>query len=434
MAKVRKIPYYTMERSIFRGKVWKENDGLDGAVPINTPQTISYNRCAPGQVFLKSAEPGEEQFMVPQTEAGGQKSTAGVRKNKPFSVESKTSVSDALEADAEDKEKLPEFDLQDIPLAMDNIGWPIAAKIARQWFASPKHIYNDRPNSIQPIDDATLTLKWALKYGSVAEKFNELIEEKIYSEKAIAGARHKILKRVKNKFDESRSAANLSFDTAPWIGDIRQFHIDWQIQFQAISTSNTLDGLSLTDLTATLGSFNIYAAIGVVEVAVEKFYKYDDQARTKTFCVDATAAITCVYTYLKDNYSFNDKNDGSSQYLGHWNKNDMILSYFAVVSDLVDGKKIHTRMGSTPITETKINWDYLPGGQLDKPVDKRTGLVRKFMEKDVYWPVYNSSYSEWREKHGRGGDFMIYSRPKIHKLKKPIIIKLDTLCKPSEPM
>jgi len=230
MAKVRKIPYYTMERSIFRGKVWKENDGLDGAVPINTPQKISYNRCAPGQVFLKSAEPGEEQFMVPQTEAGGQKSTAGVRKNKPFSVESKTSVSDALEADAEDKEKLPEFDLQDIPLAMDNIGWPIAAKIARQWFASPKHIYNDRPNSIQPIDDATVTLKWALKYGSVAEKFNELIEEKIYSEKAIAGARHKILKRVKNKFDESRSAANLSFDTAPWIGDIRQFHIDWQIQ------------------------------------------------------------------------------------------------------------------------------------------------------------------------------------------------------------
>jgi hypothetical protein len=434
MAKVSKVPYYTIERSMFRGRVWKESDGLDGAVPINTPQKISYQRCAPGQVFLKPAEFVKDQLMVQQTEAGGQKSAAEVKSNKPFSGQSTPSKSDALEAHAEDKEKLPEFDLQDIPLAMDNIGWPIAAKIARQWFASPKHIYNDRPNSIQPIDDATVTLKWALKYGSVAEKFNELIEEKIYSEKAIAGARHKIFKQVKNKFDESRAAANLSFDTAPWIGDIRQFHIDWQIQFQAISTSNTLDGLSLTDLTATLGNFNIYAAIGVVEVAVEKFYKYDDQARTKTFCVDATAAITCVYTYLKDNYSFNDKNEGNSQYLGHWNKNDMILSYPAVVSDLVDGKKIHTRMGSTPITETKINWDYLPGGQIDKPVDKRTGLVRKFMEKDVYWPVYNSSYSEWREKHGRGGDFMIYSRPKIHKLKTPIIIKLDTLCKPSEPM
>lgn len=317
---------------------------------------------------------------------------------------------------------------------MEKIGWPTSAKIARQWFASPKHIYNDQPNSEQPIDDTTVTLKWTLKYGSVAEKFNELIEEKIYSQKAIAGARQKILKQVKNKFEKSNSAANLSFETTPWIGDIRQFHIDWQIQFQAISTFNTLDGRSLTDLTATLGSFNIYAAIGVVEVAVEKFYRYDDKARTKTFCADATAAITSIYTYLKDNYSFNDKNDGNSQYLGHWNKNDMILSYPAIVSELVDDKKIHTNMGSTPITETKINWDYLPGGQIDKPVDKRTGVVRKFMEKDVYWPVYNSSYNEWREKHGRGGDFMIYSRPTIHKLKNPIIIKLDTLCKPSEPM
>lgn len=261
-----------------------------------------------------------------------------------------------------------------------------------------------------------------------------MIEERVYSEKAVAGARQKILKQVKNKFDNSRSAANLSFDTTPWIGDIRQFHTDWQIQFQAISTINTLDGSSLTDLTATLGSFNIYAAIGVVEVTVEKFYKYDDKARTKTFCADATASITSLYTYLKDNYSFNDKNDGNSQYLGHWNKNDTILSYPAIVSELVDGKKIHTHMGNTPITETRFNWDYLPGGQIDKPVDKRTGMVRKFMEKDVYWPVYNSSYNEWREKHSRGGDFMIYSTPKIHKLKKPIIIKLDRLCTPSEPM
>ncbi len=33
MAEVKKIPYYTMKRSIFRGKVWKENDGLEGLSP-----------------------------------------------------------------------------------------------------------------------------------------------------------------------------------------------------------------------------------------------------------------------------------------------------------------------------------------------------------------------------------------------------------------
>ncbi|MBN4178144.1 hypothetical protein GSU75_05440 [Pseudomonas savastanoi pv. phaseolicola] len=67
MAEVKKIPYYTMKRSIFRGKVWKENDGLEGAVPINTPQKISYNRCAPGQVVLKPTERSKEQRMAQQT-------------------------------------------------------------------------------------------------------------------------------------------------------------------------------------------------------------------------------------------------------------------------------------------------------------------------------------------------------------------------------
>jgi hypothetical protein len=86
------------------------------------------------------------------------------------------------------------------------------------------------------------------------------------------------------------------------------------------------------------------------------------------------------------------------------------------------------------LAETKINWDYIPGRQIDKPVDKRTGMVRKFVEKDVYWPVYNRSYNEWREKHNRGGDFMIYSKPQLYKLKKPIIIKMETICRPSEPM
>ncbi|KPX90508.1 Uncharacterized protein ALO63_05295, partial [Pseudomonas amygdali pv. mori] len=47
--------------------------------------------------------------------------------------------------------------------------------------------------------------------------FSEFPEEKIHSEKAIAGAKQKILKHVKNKFDDSSSAANLSFDTSPLI-------------------------------------------------------------------------------------------------------------------------------------------------------------------------------------------------------------------------
>ncbi len=81
-----------------------------------------------------------------------------------------------------------------------------------------------------------------------------------------------------------------------------------------------------------------------------------------------------------------------------------------------------------------INWDYLPGNPIDKPIDKRTGFFSKLLVKNVYYPVYNKSYNEWREKHNRGGDFMIYSKPQLFKLKKPIQMKLEQICRPSEPM
>ena len=176
----------------------------------------------------------------------------------------------------------------------------------------------------------------------------------------------------------------------------------------------------------------MYAAVGRVDVTAERYFQYDKEKQTKAYCVDPVATITHIYVYVKDNYSFNDKGDGNSQYLGHWNKKDMILSYRAAVSDLIDGKKVHTQMGSSEITETTINWAYVPGDPINKPVDKRPGFG-KLLEKNVYYPVYNSSYNQWREAQS-WGDFMIYSKPQLLKLKNPITIKLDTICRVPEPM
>ena len=429
-AVVRKVPYYTLEPSFFRGTVWKERLGARGAVPINTPQRISFARLAPGETPPPPPpKPTAEQLNAQQAEAARQKLLAEQAKKQQPKEPPKPQPK---VVEAEDQDKIPEFDLQDVPGAMDKIGWPVAAKIAREWFASPKHIYNDDPNSVQPIDDTTVTLKWALKFGSVQKRYDELIGQKIYSANAAKEAKKKVTRHIKSAFID-KGSVDFSFDTTPFINDIRQFHIDWQFQFQEIPTSATLDGLALTDLTAALGNFNLYAAVGKVDVSAEKFFQYDREAKTKTYCIDATATITHIYVYLKDNYSFNDKGDGNSQYLGHWNKKDMILSYRAAVSDLIDGKKVHTQMGSSEITETTINWPYLPGDPIDKPVDKRPGFG-KLLEKNVYYPVYNSSYNQWREKHNRGGDFMIYSKPTLLKLKNPIAIKLDTICRAPEPM
>lgn len=71
---------------------------------------------------------------------------------------------------------------------------------------------------------------------------------------------------------------------------------------------------------------------------------------------------------------------------------------------------------------------------VDMPVDARRGLIRKLREGDVYFPIYNKSYQEWREKHKRGGDFMIYSKPKLVKLVTPIEFSLPPVCRPPEKM
>ena len=90
---------------------------------------------------------------------------------------------------------------------------------------------------------------------------------------------------------------------------------------------------------------------------------------------------------------------------------------------------IHSDFGNSPY---KFSWDYLMDNSLDKPVDTRRGMFGKFREQDVYFPIYNKSYNKWREKHNCGGDFMIYSKPKYMKLKKPIKFSLETLCRQPE--
>ena len=443
MPSVRKTPYYTMDAPLFRPRTWREHCGAAGAVPIDTPQTISYARRAPGEgsapLPLQSAKPTAEQLAQLRLDTARQKAAdeqaRGTAKRSAATVEASSprAAVAVVELDAEPQEKLPEFDLQDIPGAMDKIGWPVSAKLARRWFASSKHVYNDDANSVQPFDDTLVTLRWALRYGSLKRRFDELVDEKVATPNAVREIKKKLAAALRARFGDEKST-RLDLDTSGELGDLRQFHNTWEFQYNAVSTFDTLDGLLMTDLSGALGNFNLYAAIGRVAVQAERYFEYTTADKTKTYCADATAIVTHVYVYIKDNYSFNDKKGSSkSQYLGHWNKRDMILSYTAAASDLVNTDKINSQPSN--IEKESINWDYLlHQSEVAKPVDTRNGFFKKLLARDVYFPVYNRSYNEWREARGRGGDFMVYSKPELIKLKKPIRIKLDTQCRPPEPM
>lgn len=398
MADVKKLPYYKPQKGLL-GSELKEYKGAQGCIPLDTQKNVSIDRLAPGEKPpppppKQAAEPAkvQKQAEVPQP------------KQQPKIEEPPKQL------EAEVCENPPIFDLQDVPVAMDNLGWTVSAKLARLWFASPEHIYDNNPKSLQPLDDGDVTLDWALRFGNVKKKYERLLANDIYSDAAIDLAKKKIFDKISARFSENRGA-NLGFNTGSSLSDIRRFHIDYQFQLTSISDWDTLDGRTPTDLTGALANFNIYVAIGNVEISGEKYFRYEKPSNL--YCLNAVAKITHVFVYVKDNYSFNGE-----QYLGHWNKSGVIVA---------PGTWL-TGSGS-PKHESDIDvWVKA----VNKPVDTRKSFFGKFKESDVYFPVFNADYNRWRKKHHRGGDFMVYSKPVYLKLKRSIDINIGEICR-SEP-
>lgn len=447
MAKPRKVPYYMMVPSAipFMGLKWKEYMGSEGCVPIATQKTVSMDRLALGEIPpSKPPKPTPEQVKAQKAEEERQKILAELSK-KQNKDKSKEKVSEPVDEECENP---PVFDLQDIPDAMEKMTWPVSAKIARSWFSRPKHIYNDDMSSIQPIDDTTVTLDWVLKFGTVKDRYKELLSEGIYNKNSINILRKKIKNRLNEIFVVQKSI-DFSFNTAPFVADLRQFSNDWQFQYGHVSASDTANNRTTTDLTGALANFNICVAVGNVSVYGDRYHKYDNGSKTKTLCFDPKVEITHVFVYVKDNYSFNDKaGERKSQYLGHWNKTGVIITSGGFLSNKIDGKyeyfekskklnfsfDIHSDIGNAPEDRSELHTVYMTEDGLEMLVDTRKGLFQKHREKDMYFPIYNKTYNEWREKHNQGGDFMIYSKPKYMKLRKPIKFDLETICRPPEPM
>lgn len=310
--------------------------------------------------------------------------------------------------------------------------WPVAARLARRWFSGPKHVWDNSFKTDQPFDNATVTLDWALKFGKVKKRYDELISKNIYNENARARLRDMLRHVVKEKF---ASSVAFDFQTIGDKGNLVEFCRKWQFQLVNVSSFDTTGGLPYapTDLTAALANFNIYAAIGRAEFSGDRYYKYDNHEKTKSYCIDLTASITHIYAYIKDSYSFNDeKSPSSSQYLGHWNKTGMVITNGGRIRELLYRGGVNSNLGNSIEVESKIKWKYLIDDFLDKPIDTRKGLVKKFRSCDVYYPVFNKTYNDWRIKHNRGEDFVIYSELRYLKLTNPIKLSLGEICRSPE--
>ena len=251
MEKPKKIPYYQIESSAipFAGQKWKGYMGSEGCMPLNTQKTVSMDRLAPGEPAPPpKPKPTAEQRKAQQAEETRRKWLAQQAKKQPQPTDKPQEKPPA--PDAEECENPPVFDMLDIPDTMEKMKWPVSAKIARKWFYGSKHIFDGKPDSVQPIDDSTVTLDWVLKFGSLKEKFHALLAKGIYSEDPIIEAKKTVSKKAKEIFSKGNSM-DLSFNTTPFLGDLRQFHIDWHFQQAPITDTDTMSSrLTLNDLTS----------------------------------------------------------------------------------------------------------------------------------------------------------------------------------------
>lgn len=280
---------------------------------------------------------------------------------------------------------VPPFDIQEIPGAMRKLHLPVSAALMERWFAGRLNYsrtpddekaeidQDGKPYQRDMYDTTTVKIEWVRKFTRTKEKFDELINEAIQSERARAQL-YTMLTPYKEFYGDIFPEELCKKDP---------IMLHRHFQFQRVGVDGTFAqkiNLLLAsqwersgapdDLTGALGAFVIYAAIGHANVT------WDIKTRQKI------ATVTGVWVYVKDNYTFTDKPDDRSQYLGHWSRDGVIVM---------------------PLDAAAETSPYIP--YLDYPVTLGNPLVKG----NVYYPVYNSDFRKWALKHQRGGDFVTYS-------------------------
>jgi len=432
-----KLSYFKQEYpSVFSlYQKWVRYDKREGCKPLANPQAAILMEKKPpplpGDKPAESKKSAKDKAKVPEP-VEPQKSAHAVkvggtqRKESPATPENVSSGIIKSKEPPEECRIPPPFDMLDIPDAMDRMGFVVSAKFARRWFNGRKHEFIGERGYIYPpnmIETDIVSLDAVLKHVKVRAKYDDLINKEIYSEAAIDAIKKLMFSLLEKKFVNDGIAYSGELNALAYSGgNIQKYHNEFQFQRQGVSSFDTLSNFfSLTDLTGALANFNLNAAVANANVSTEKYYNYSKA--TPVFCSQSTVEVTHIYVYVRDSYSFADrKGKKASQYLGHRNRNGIILVPTATAADVANGLGSDIELGNSP---------YEVDG-FDRPVDILKGAFRQMRKQDVYYPVHNRDYLAWRQKFDRGGDFVIYTKPKKIKLPKPIKFSLQEICRPTK--
>lgn len=275
-----------------------------------------------------------------------------------------------------------DFCFTDIPPVMDKLQWTQAARVMRKWINGASYVMPDavklgqvKASTLSPekiLDD--VPFEWLFTGSSRVKPIIDELDEQLGSisdYNQLVGRLPNLMTQLSNgllllikRLDqlgavdlENMSLKNANFD----FSDRSAIQLDETTQFnlRTVSTSKWDQATDdLDDVYGAMGGFAIKLAATKISTVVQKG-------------AQSTIFIDEVGMYLRDTYDFNNK--GGDQFLGYWNYDGVLSSKAASLAGVA-------------LSAKTLYW---LGGK--------------------YFRVTNNSYNEWREKCGKGGDFLIFS-------------------------
>jgi hypothetical protein len=262
-----------------------------------------------------------------------------------------TSVTSPKSQTAGKQHLLDVLHLDDIPGAMDNLGWKVAAKMMRRWFSTkPAYVMPEgvRSGKIAPsrpqYDDQIIKMNsWVLNFPRCVDPFEHLVAN--WDTPAGLGL---LKERLKAK--GWTPGSNITLGSVGM--NAHELNVTSQVNRQEFgSLFDTLD--------------DMYGALG------KAFYKIAVVGKSKRNPAGVDIfEIDKLGVYIRDTYDFND--DILPEPLGIWNKE---------------------RCLSKKETAAYLTMEY-PLRAITFP-----GFV----------PVFNSDFRRWQQAHNSGGDFVVFS-------------------------
>ncbi|AYH04039.1 DUF6402 family protein [Pectobacterium parmentieri] len=257
------------------------------------------------------------------------------------------------------------FHIDQIPDAMDKMGWKIAPQLMRHWFSlSPADKWTtDRKNSLLNTDartlktseynDSIVKMDWALRYSQVYEKYEYLIKN-WNTQKGIELLKY----RLKSLGYVPGESIKLGYNDSAIV-------LDASAQVNIIQVGSTMD--TINDWYGAIGKANLKVAV---------------RGYTSVYERKPIFVFGAIGTFIKDTYDFVDKKIMNSidiekpEPLGVWGK-DYILTK----------------------AETAIYLSSYSAGLFGFLAREYFGFV----------PVWNSDFRKWQDKHNSGSDFIVFS-------------------------